>query len=69
MSMMTFAMILIAFLDLTKPASKIANPASIKKIRAAHKATQTVLIELTTSKYLGAIIVSSSILVYKIFEF
>ena len=69
MSMMTFAMILIAFLDRTKPASKIANPASIKKIRAAHKATQTVSIELTISKFLAVIIVSSSILVLKIFEF
>ena len=42
-SIITFAIILIVFFDLIKPASNNANPASIKKISAAHNATQTVL--------------------------
>ena len=44
MSIITFAIILIAFLERTNPASNNAKPASIKNIRAAHNATQTVSI-------------------------
>ena len=46
-----------AFLERTNPASKSAKPASIKKIRAAHNATQTVLIANICS--LNKLVVSS----------
>ena len=49
MSINTFAIILIAFLDLTKPDSNNAKPPSIKNIKAAQRATHTVSIALVKS--------------------